>query len=270
MSTHGFPRWQDLTSPEVQALAARDPVVVLPLAAIEQHGPHLPLSTDLDIGLGLLETAAEHVDPSVAVLMLPPMAVGTSMEHGAFAGTLSLEPETALAQIRELGSAVAAAGFRRLLFCNSHGGNTQMMDLAGLRLRRDHGLLVVKCSWFRFALPEDVDLPAGELRHGYHGGALETAMMLHLAPERVRLDQCRDRVSLGHRMEREMTLLGPEGPASFSWMSQDLHGEGAVGNAQLADAKLGSRLVQHYAAAIAEVIRETARFPFDVLRPSAP
>jgi creatinine amidohydrolase len=247
MANHGFPRWQDLTSRELRALAMRDPVVVLPLAAIEQHGPHLPLSTDLDIGLGLLDAAAENIGDSVSVLMLPPVAIGTSMEHEAFAGTLSLEPETALAQIRQLGSAVAAAGFRRLLFCNSHGGNTQVMDLAGLRLRRDHGLLVVKCSYFRFALPENVHLPAEELRHGYHGGALETAMMLHFAPDRVRLEHCRDRVSLGQRMDREMTLLGPEGPASFSWLSQDLHGDGAVGNAQLADAELGLRLVRHYA-----------------------
>jgi creatinine amidohydrolase len=270
MSTQGFPRWQDLTSPELHALAARDPVVVLPLAAIEQHGPHLPLSTDLDIGLGLLDAAAEHVGESVSVLVLPPLAIGTSMEHEAFAGTLSLEPETALAQIRQLGAAVAAAGFRRLLLCNSHGGNTQWMDLAGLRLRRDHGLLVVKCSYFRFDLPEDVDLPDGELRHGYHGGALETAMMLHLTPERVRMKHCGDRVSLGQRLEQEMTLLGPEGAASFSWMSQDLHGEGAVGNALLADAGLGSRLVRHYAAAIGAVIRETAAFPLDLLRPGAP
>ncbi len=270
MSTHGFLRWQDLTSPEVQALAARDPVVVLPLAAIEQHGPHLPLSTDLDIGLGLLDAAAASLGDDVSVLVLPPLAIGTSMEHGAFAGTLSLEPETALAQIRELGAAVAAAGFRRLLFCNSHGGNTQLMDLAGLRLRRDHGLLVVKCSYFRFDLPEDVELPAEELRHGYHGGTLETAMMLHLAPERVHLEHCDDRVSLGQRLEEGMTLLGPEGAASFSWLSQDLHGEGAVGNARLADAGLGLRLVRHYGAAIAAVIRDTAAFPLDLLRPGAP
>lgn len=270
MNAYRFPRWQDLTAPEIRACAARDPVVVLPLAAIEQHGPHLPLSTDLDIGLGLLELAAEHLGDRVSVLVLPPLAIGTSMEHEAFAGTLSLEPETALAQIQQMGAAVAAAGFRRLLFCNSHGGNTQWMDLAGLRLRRDHGLLVVKCSYFRLGLPEGLDLPSGELRHGYHGGAIETAMMLHLAPERVRMEHCRERVSLGARLEGEMTLLGPEAPASFSWMSQDLHEDGAVGNALLADAGLGQRLVRHYAAAIATVIQETAAFPLEALRSGTP
>lgn len=267
MSTEGFVHWQDLTSPELRALAARDPVVVLPLAAIEQHGPHLPLSTDLDIGLGLLDAAAQHLAEGVLAVVLPPVAIGTSMEHEAFAGTLSLDPETASAQIRQIGRAVATAGFRRLLFCNSHGGNTQLMDLAGLHLRRDHGLLVVKCSYFRLGLPDDIDLPVGELRHGYHGGALETAMMLHLAPERVRMEHCGDRVSVAVRLEREMTVLGPEGPAAFSWMTQDLHREGVVGNALLADAALGSRLVRHYGAAIARVIHETGAFPLELLRP---
>ncbi|TVP89349.1 MAG: creatininase family protein [Thioalkalivibrio sp.] len=267
MNTDGFVRWQDLTSPEIRALVPRDPVVVLPLAAIEQHGPHLPLSTDLDIGLGLLDAAAEHLPEGLSAVVLPPVAIATSMEHTSFPGTLSLEPETALAQIRQLGAAVAGAGFRRLLFCNSHGGNTQLMDLAGLRLRRDHGLLVVKCSYFRLGLPDDVDLPAGELRHGYHGGALETAMMLHLAPERVRMEHRAHRVSIGARLEEEMRFLGPEGPASFSWMTQDLHRDGVVGNALLADAALGSRLVRHYGTAIATVIRETAAFPLDLLRP---
>lgn len=271
MNTDGLVRWQDMTSPEIRALAPRDPVVVLPLAAIEQHGPHLPLSTDLDIGLGLLDAAAEHLPegegPSAVVL--PPLAIATSMEHTAFPGTLSLDPETALAQIRQLGAAVAGAGFRRLLFCNSHGGNTQLMDLAGLRLRRDHGLLVVKCSYFRLGLPDDLGLPDGELRHGYHGGALETAMMLHLAPERVRMEHRADRVSAGVRLEQEMRLVGPEGPAAYAWMTQDLHREGVVGNALLADAALGARLVGHYGAAIATVLRETAAFSLDLLQPGA-
>lgn len=267
MSTDRFPRWQEMTSPEVRALAARDPVVILPLAAVEQHGAHLPLSTDLDIGLGLLDAAAGRLGPAFPALQLPAMMIGTSMEHEGFPGTLSLEPETALGVIGQYGAAVAAAGFRRLLLCNSHGGNTQVMDLAALRLRRDHGLLVVKCSYFRFMPPEDVDLPTGELRHGIHGGALETAMMLHLAPEAVRLEHCRDQVSLGDRLDRELQVVGPGGSASFAWMTRDLHASGAVGNALLADAKLGARLVAHYGAAIAQVIRDTAAFPLDALRP---
>ena len=267
MSRIGFDRWQDLSTYELEAAISRDPVVILPLAAIEQHGPHLPLSTDLDIGLGLLDSAAATIGDDFAVLILPPVGIGTSMEHTAFPGTLSLDPETALAMIQQIGAATARAGVRRLLFCNSHGGNSQVMDLAGLRLRRDFDLLVVKCSYFRFPLPDDIELPPGELRHGLHGGAIETSMMLHLAPGSVRRELCKEGVSVGYRLDREMKKLGPEGEASFAWMTQDLHAHGAIGNPLLANAALGSRLVTHYSDAIAEVIRDTAVFPLEILRP---
>jgi creatinine amidohydrolase len=267
MKGNGFPRWQDLTTEEIRAVALRDPVVILPLAAIEQHGPHLPLCTDLDIGLGLLDAAAESLQQEHPVLQLPAMMIGTSLEHEDFPGTLSLEPETALAVIGQYGAAVARAGMRRMILLNSHGGNTQVMDLAGLRLRRDHGLLLVKCSYFRLPAPDGLELPAGEIRHGLHGGAVETAMMLYLVPDSVRQKRCTDAVSLGYRLEREMQILGPEEGASFAWLARDLHASGGVGNALLADAELGARLVGHYGAAIARVIRDTGAFPMDTLRP---
>jgi creatinine amidohydrolase len=142
-----------------------------------------------------------------------------------------------------------------------------VMDLAGLRLRRDHGLLLVKCSYFRLPAPDGLELPAGEIRHGLHGGAVETAMMLYLVPDSVRQKRCTDAVSLGYRLEREMQILGPEEGASFAWLARDLHASGGVGNALLADAELGARLVGHYGAAIARVIRDTGAFPMDTLRP---
>jgi creatinine amidohydrolase len=265
-----FTHWKDRTTEEMRLLASRDAVVILPLAAIEQHGPHLPLSTDLDIGLGLLQAAAESMDEAPWVLQLPPMMIGTSMEHQDFPGTLSLEPETALAVIGQYGAAVAAAGFRRLVLVNSHGGNTQVMDLAALRLRRDHGLLVVSCSYFRLPPPADLVLPADEIRHGIHGGAVETSMMLHLVPGAVRKDACADAGSLGQELARKMTLVGVVAPAPMAWLSRDLHESGAVGNALLANAMLGRMLVQHYGQAIAQVIRETAALPLDSLRPKPP
>jgi len=262
-----FTRWQDRTTEEMRLLASRDPVVILPLAAIEQHGPHLPLSTDLDIGRGLLQAAAEAMDDTLDVLQLPSMTIGTSMEHEGFPGTLSLEPETALAVIGQYGAAVAAAGFRRLVLVNSHGGNTQIMELAALRLRRDHGLLVVNCSYFRLPPPTELGLPADEVHHGIHGGAVETSMMLYLMPGAVRETACTNSVSMGRELARTMALVGVVTAAPMAWLSRDLNESGAVGNARLADATLGRRLVLHYGQAIAQVIRETAAFPLDTLRP---
>lgn len=256
--------WHGLTTVEADRLAERDPVVVLPLAAIEQHGPHLPLSTDLDIGLGLLGEAFRHLPADFPAWALPPQPIGSSREHARFAGTLSLEPELLGALIEEIGDGLAAAGVRRLVLSNSHGGNRQTLDEAGLRLRNAHGMLVVKASWFRFPRPEDVAIAEKEWRHGLHGGLLETAMMLHLRPDLVH-EERPDGRSLGAELEGTLTWLGPEGAASFAWLAGDLNPSGAVGDARAADAALGARLVTHYGRVLAEVIADARAFPLDRL-----
>lgn len=260
------PRWQDLTPQRIAQRAASGGVALLPLAAIEQHGEHLPLSTDLDIANGLVAAALPRVRADVPVCVLPPLAVGLSLEHTGFAGTLSLSPETALAVLGEMGDSVARAGFRRLVLFNSHGGNKALVDLAALKLRAAHGMLVVRANYFRFALPSGV-LDADELRHGLHGGALETSMMLHLVPHAVRREALGDFRSLGVNMAADGCLLGPEGEAGFGWMAQDLHGSGATGNAQGASAALGARLVDHFAARLAQLIDEAHDFDLAQLKP---
>ncbi|MCQ9378341.1 creatininase family protein [Methyloversatilis sp. XJ19-49] len=260
------PWWQDLTPRDIVQRAARGGVALLPLAAIEQHGEHLPLSTDLDIANGLVAAALPRVRADVPVCVLPPLAVGLSLEHTGFAGTLSMSPETALAVLGEMGDSVARAGFRRLVLFNSHGGNKALVDLAALKLRAAHGMLVVRANYFRFALPSGV-LDADELRHGLHGGALETSMMLHLVPHAVRREALGDFRSLGVNMAADGCLLGPEGEAGFGWMAQDLHGSGATGNAQGASAALGARLVDHFAARLAQLIDEAHDFDLAQLKP---
>jgi creatinine amidohydrolase len=263
MST--LPPWEALTTVEMEAWIRRDPVVVLPLAAVEQHGPHLPLSTDVDIGRGILEAACGALPDDFPVRVLPPLVVGASAEHEGFPGTLSLEPELLSAVVESLGRGVARQGVRRLVLFNSHGGNRHVADAAGLRLRRDHGLLVVKAHWFRFPRPGGVELPDAEWRHGLHGGAVETAMMLHLHPERVRLEAVRDAPSLGVELERRLRHLEPEGVASFSWLAGDLHPSGITGDPRWATGVAGQRLVEHYGAVLAGVLQDARDFPLDRL-----
>jgi len=265
MSEHPVRYWQSLTTVEARQLAARDPVVVLPLAAIEQHGPHLPLSTDLDIGLGLLARAFEQLPEDFPAWVLPPQAVGSSREHARFPGTVSLAPDLLSGVIVAHGAALAACGVRRLVLCNSHGGNGQVLDAAGLRLRQELGLLVVKASYFELPRPEGLDLPASEWRHGLHGGAVETAMMLHLRPDLVRTDQIANARSLGEELEASMRRLSPDGVVSFSWLAGDLNPTGVTGDARRADAAMGRRLVAHYGDALAEVIRDAKAFPLERL-----
>ncbi len=260
--THPHARaWQALTSPEAGALADSDPVAVLPLAAVEQHGPHLPLSTDVEIGEGLLRIALRALPPAHPVYLLPTQAVGASEEHLGFPGTLSLPPRLLDEVVVELGRSLARAGVRRLVLHNAHGGNRPVLDTAALRLRREEGMLVVKVTWARFPRPAGVELPEEEWQHGIHGGAVETAMMLHLRPELVRHDAIRDFPPLGARMESEGYRTGPEGVAPLAWVAEDLHPSGAAGDPRLATPGMGEVLVEHYGRCLAEVIREAATLP---------
>lgn len=262
-SPHPF--WHEATTGDAETWADDDPVAILPLAATEQHGPHLPLSTDLVVGLGLLESAFRHLPDGFPARVLPPQAVGCSPEHARFPGTLSLDAELLARLIRQVGRGVARTGVRRLVLHNSHGGNRAALDGAALALREEEGMLVVKASYALFARPEDVDLPESEWRHGLHGGAVETAMMLHLRPDLVRTTELAEAPSLGEELEERLERLGPDAPASFAWLAGDLHPSGAVGDPRLADADIGARLVEHYGRVLAEVLRDARRFPLDRL-----
>ena len=265
MSDNAIRYWQSMTTVDARDLAARDPVVVLPLAAIEQHGPHLPLSTDLDIGMGLLASAFHHLPDDFLAYALPPLAVGNSREHARFPGTLSVTAELLSELVHQHGGALASQGVRRLVLSNSHGGNRHAMDDAGLRLREEHGLVVVKANYFRLPRPDDVDLPDAEWQHGLHGGAVETAMMLHLRPDLVRSEAIADAPSLGRALEGTLRRLAPEGEPSFAWLAGDLNRTGVVGDARLATAAVGRRLVAYYGTALAETIRDAKAFPLDRL-----
>jgi creatinine amidohydrolase len=261
VNPESLPHWHSLTTRDARDLVARDPVVILPLAAIEQHGAHLPLSTDLDIGLGLLAKAFAELPDDFPAFVLPPQAVGASDEHLEFAGTLSLPAGVLSEVIQRHGAALHACGVRRLVISNSHGGNRHVIDEAALALRRQHGMLVVKANYFIFPRPADVDLPDAEWRHGLHAGAVETAMMMHLRPATVRTLTHEPGASLGEELEATLRHLGPEGTASFAWLAGDLDATGVAGDPKLATEEMGRRLVAHYGQILAEVIRDAKAFP---------
>ncbi|MFP4208285.1 MAG: creatininase family protein [Wenzhouxiangella sp.] len=249
-------RWQHLTSPELAALAGPDALAVLVLGAIEQHGPHLPLSTDLDIATGLLEQALVRLEDGPDVFVLPALALGASDEHAGFAGTLALSAEQMAAQLERIGAAVARTGLRRLVLVNGHGGNIGWMGSAALRLRRRHEMLVVKASYMSFRAPSHL-LGAEELRLGLHGGQAETSMMMFLQPEQVRVGRLENFSSCAGELAPD-AMLGPEGEAAWAWLAEDLNGRGVVGDAASADAELGRQLVDFYAGKLARVMREAA------------
>jgi len=246
--------WQDLTSPELSERAGPNALAVMALGAIEQHGPHLPLSTDLDIATGLMARALESVDRELEAFLLPPLVLGASDEHAGFAGTLSLSAAQMGDQLARIGAAVAAVGIRRLVLVNAHGGNIGWLGPAALDLRRRFEMLVVKASYMAFRPPKHL-LGAEELRLGLHGGQAETAMMLHLHPERVRTDRLQHFPSIVAGPPAD-AVLGPEAEAAWAWCAEDLNPEGVVGNAAAADPDLGRGLVEFYADKLAGVLRE--------------
>lgn len=257
--------WHTMTTEEVASLSQCDPVVILPIAAIEQHGPHLPLSTDLDIGMGLVAAAFRQLPEEVPAYVLPPQPVGASREHSRFAGTLSLEAEVIAETVYQHGAAITASEIRRLVLFNSHGGNQSALATAALRLREEQGLLVITASYFEFSRPSDVDLPEHEWRHGLHGGAIETAMMLHLRSDLVRREALQTFPSLGQELEGTLDCLRPEGQPGFAWLAGDLNPLGATGDATLATADMGARLVTHYGQVLADVVQDVRQFPIDRL-----
>lgn len=254
-----------MTTLEVEHFAETDPVVILPLAAIEQHGPHLPLSTDLEIGLGILASAFRRLPEGFPARVLPPQSVGASREHARWPGTLTLSPESLGSLVVQHGEALARHGVRRLVLGNSHGGNRHVMESAGLTLRDELGMLVVKATYPRFSRPDSVDLPEAEWRQGLHGGAVETAMMLHLRPDLVQVEEVREFPSVAGELEQEAKRLRPEGEAAFSWLAGDLNPSGVTGDARLGDAAMGERLVSHYGQVLAEVIQDAREFDLDRL-----
>ncbi|MEP7283657.1 MAG: creatininase family protein, partial [Rubrivivax sp.] len=247
--------WQDLATSDFARVDPQRTIALLPVAAIEQHGPHLPLSTDAEINRGIVDAALRALPVGASVLVLPPLVVGDSLEHTAFPGTLSADLDTLLALWLSIGHGVARAGVRKLVIFNSHGGQRAHVDLAALRLRVAHGLLVVRAHSFSFGVPPGL-FAADELAHGLHGGAVETSLMLHLRPDLVRRDRLSDFPSAYRSSGAAGRLLSAEKPVGVGWMAQDLHPSGACGDAAAASAEHGRALLEHLAQTLVRLLAE--------------
>jgi creatinine amidohydrolase len=248
-------RWQDLAWTDFARLPA-DTVAILPVAAIEQHGPHLPVSVDATINEGVLTRALDRLPAAMPVLVLPMQSIGLSIEHIRYPGTLTLPMETLTSVWTEIGLSVARAGVRKLVILNSHGGQPQVVDIVCRRLRGQARMLAVGCQWSRLGYPPDLDLGDVERRHGIHGGLVETSMMLALRPDLVRMEKAQNFHSAWEALEARFTTLVPEGAVGFGWETQDLNPAGALGDASRATAAIGDRLLSHASERLATLLQE--------------
>lgn len=259
--------WSDYAAAEFPPADPARCVAVLPTAAIEQHGPHLPVGVDTEITFGMLREVARIAPEDVDLRILPVQAVGKSNEHLHAAGTLTLTAETALRAWTEIGLSVARAGVRKLVIVNSHGGNLDLVSIVARELRVRAGMLVVRVQWGAFGTPEGM-VSDHERTYGIHGGDVETSLMLHFRPELVRMEAAAnfrstaegmaDGTAEGLGRDEGLRWLRPTGNVAYGWTARDLNPDGTVGDASRATAERGRAIAAHQARGFCELLREVA------------
>lgn len=254
--------WADLKSPDFARLDLARTIAVLPVAAIEQHGPHLPLSVDTDLANGVIAHCLPHLG-GAPVLFLPTQTIGRSIEHVAFAGTLTLGAATLIQSWVDIGECVARTGIRKLVFLNAHGGNVSTLDIVGRELRARFGMTALTVNTFSLPLPADVKGLFGpdEERFGVHGGDVETSMMLALHPHKVDMALAQNFHSSSQDRAQHDAILGNGVSAKLAWAAQDLNPQGAAGNAAAATAEKGMAVLRASGAALADLLREIGQLP---------
>jgi creatinine amidohydrolase len=253
--------WRDFTAADMSRVVA-----VLPVAAIEQHGPHLPVGVDMFINEGYFARVVKRIPDNVPVLILPTQAIGKSNEHTEYPGTLTFSMETVVRAWTEIGDSVARAGCRKLIFMNSHGGNVPVIDAVVRELRVRHRMLAVHAAWHRLGYPADL-FSAQERAHGIHGGEAETSLMLAFRPKTVRMSEARNFVSSAIGIEQEFRQLRVTQPIGFGWMASDLHEVGTAGDASKATAEKGEACADNAADEFLDLLRDVLAFDLARLRP---
>ncbi|MCV0394828.1 MAG: creatininase family protein [Rhizobiaceae bacterium] len=254
--------WGDFRTAEFEGLDADSTIAVLPVAAIEQHGPHLPVSTDFSIMNGMLETVFPLLPADLDVRFLPVQAAGKSNEHIQAPGTLTLTPLAVIQSWADLGASVARAGIRKLVIVNSHGGNEEIMGIVARELRVAFRMMAVKTGWLRFGAPENL-FAEEEWRLGIHGGEVETSLMLHFRPDLVDMSRAEHFRSATERADGRFEFFKPQGQHGFAWIASDINPAGVAGNAAAATAEKGAATARHQAEGFVRLLKEVREAKLD-------
>ncbi|MFN8525701.1 MAG: creatininase family protein [Chloroflexota bacterium] len=245
-----------LTSPEIGALDKSRAAVVLPVGAIEQHGPHLPTGTDTITGTVLLGRALARLPEDLPCYALPPTNYGKSNEHIEFPGTFTLSGNTLGLLITEIAQSAARAGFRRFVILNSHGGNPPVIDMVARDIHQSTGMMVFPFSTQRLGASREF-LSEEERMHGMHAGDGETSTILALAPELVHLDR---RVGDYPNVPAGFALPTMPSGITFAWLTSDFSSDGVCGDPSTATAEKGQKIVEVAVSRLAEALTAICNF----------
>ncbi|WP_424952498.1 creatininase family protein [Deinococcus sp.] len=243
-------RWADLSWQAIRDLPKEPGVVVLPIGAIEQHGPHLPVWTDALLAERLSARAFELLAPDTQALLLPTLSYGKSNEHTGYPGTIALSAATLMALLRDIAVAVSRSGFTRLLFINTHGGNKALLEMMCRDLRAELGLLCFLAS----GSADTSMLPALEKRFGIHANTAETSMLLHLTPELV------GPLPAAHYPDFSSPTFNLTTQPQVGWLTRDWSPDGHFGDPSAATPEAGATWFGEMAASLAAQIAEASSF----------
>jgi creatinine amidohydrolase len=256
--------WNELKTTDFARLDPEKTIAVVPVAATEQHGPHLPVGVDTMIADGMIKEVLLRLPEDLSILVLPTQAIGKSNEHLRSAGTITLAAETAIRAWTEIGEAVHRAGVRKLVFINSHGGNVDVLSIVARDLRVRLQMLVVSAAWRRLGIPPGL-FTDQEAAVGIHAGDIETSLMLHFRPELVNMDLAADFCPATIQIAKEFDILRPTGFNAFAWIAQDLHASGAAGDASKGTAEKGRATAEFQALEFIKLLRDIEKFRLDRL-----
>ena len=255
---HSSRQLGDLRAPELPSALTRDSIIVLPLGAIEQHGPHLPLNTDFVVADAVANAAVKEFGEETQAWILPTLPFTKSNEHAWSGGTMWLSAQTMMSVLDDIARSVASTSARKILFVNGHGGNSALTAMMNREIRLKYGLQTFLAHPH---MPADQggSSAASELGMGVHGGMDETSVMLHLRPELVDMSLAVRRVP-EKLAENEQVRFG--GRVAFGWLSNDFYPEGHIGDPTDATAELGAQMVRSATDSLGGALREISRFDF--------
>ncbi|MCB0158887.1 MAG: creatininase family protein [Caldilineaceae bacterium] len=245
-----------LTWTDIAALDKDEGVVILPVGAIEQHGPHLPVLTDTLLVTHVLDATLARLPDDVRAWALPPLNYGKSNEHTGFPGTLSLTAATLTAVLHDIADSVRAAGFRRLAFINGHGGNMALLDVAARDIRVATGLQTFCLHPMLYVEPPFPITPE-ERRLGFHAGELETSLVLAIDPALVHMERAVRHFAAFPETETPLFFFGH---AAAAWLSRDWSRTGVFGDATIASATKGEQILAVAVDRLVPLITAISRF----------